>query len=234
MKRIKIPSDLTSLAYNNIKQHILEGRLHYDSRLTEAMLSKQLGISRSPIREALNSLEKEGLIRIEPRKGAFLRRFSIKEVGDLYDLRKILEISAVQTVRVTPKLVADLEKSVERIRGFLKENRKDAFISEDMWFHNSIAIASGNLQLCMVLENVQNQIWLCRCHTYSLSSSTAPRAHGSIVEALKQGDHTKATDAMGTHIEYVRQQLIYSLHRQQSSRPTIPEEGALGLDQSSK
>src|SRR5215469_14007133 len=97
MKKLKIPSNLTTLAYNSIKEYILEGRLDEDSRLTEEFLSTQLGISKSPIREALNRLETEGLIRIEPRKGAYLRRLSVDEVAELYDLREALEAHVVRT-----------------------------------------------------------------------------------------------------------------------------------------
>src|SRR5690349_16822452 len=104
MKKLKIPSNLTTLAYNSIKEYILDGRLDDDSRLTEEFLSTQLGISKSPIREALNRLEAEGLIRIEPRKGAYLRRLSVEEVGELYDLREALETHAVRTAKLTPAL----------------------------------------------------------------------------------------------------------------------------------
>jgi len=69
MKKLAIPNNLTTMAYNSIKEYIVNGRLDDNSRLTEEFLSTQLGISKSPIREALNRLEAEGLIRIEPRKG---------------------------------------------------------------------------------------------------------------------------------------------------------------------
>ncbi len=89
--------NLTTLAYESIKRYILEGDLDEESRLTEDFLSGQLGISKSPVREALNTLQGEGLVRIEPRRGAYLRRFTIKEVQDLYDLRETLEAHAVAT-----------------------------------------------------------------------------------------------------------------------------------------
>lgn len=219
MKKIKIPSDLTSLAYQSIKQHILEGSLDQDSRLTEALLSEQLGISRSPIREALNSLATEGLITIEPRRGASLRRFSVKEMSDLYDLRKVLELYAVQTAEITPKLLTTLEKSIERVRSLLDTNRKLEYIEEDMHFHGAIAEATGNQPLVSVLENIQNQIWLCRCKTYNLSASTAPKAHRAIVEALKHGDRKEARRAMENHISYVSHQLIDFVAKQQSNSP---------------
>src|SRR6266480_4132220 len=84
MRKIRIPENLTTLAYKAIKDSIWEGHLDEGARLTEERLSQLLGISKSPVREALNRLESEGLIRIEPRRGAYLRSFSIKEIDDLY------------------------------------------------------------------------------------------------------------------------------------------------------
>src|SRR5499427_1918248 len=107
MRKLKIPTNLTALAYRSIKDYILEGRLDEDSRLTEEFLSSQLGISKSPIREALNRLEAEGLIRIEARRGAYLRRLSIDEINELYDLREALEVHVVRTAKLTPALLAE-------------------------------------------------------------------------------------------------------------------------------
>src|SRR5690349_11502168 len=135
MKKLKIPSNLTTLAYSSIKEYILDGRLDENSRLTEEFLSTQLGISKSPIREALNRLETEGLIRIEPRKGAYLRRLSADEVGELYDLREALETHVVRTAKVTPALFAGLRASLKRQRAFLKSNDKARYIEEDGYYH---------------------------------------------------------------------------------------------------
>src|SRR5574340_898893 len=97
MKKLHIPSNLTSLAYDSIKRYILDGKLDEDARLTEEFLSTSLGISKSPIREALNRLETEGFIRIEPRRGAYLQEYSTQDIKDLYDLRNALETHAVHT-----------------------------------------------------------------------------------------------------------------------------------------
>src|SRR6201999_1519092 len=116
IRKLTAPQNLTALAYNSIKRHILEGKLDEETRLTEEFLSKRLGISKSPVREALNTLQAEGLIHIEPRRGARLRQFSVREVKNLYDLRENLEVFAVSIARVTPALLADLAKSIERTR----------------------------------------------------------------------------------------------------------------------
>src|SRR5437764_3615243 len=141
MRKLKIPTNLTALAYRSIKDYILEGRLDEDSRLTEEFLSGHLGISKSPIREALNRLETEGLIRIEPRKGAYLRRLSPEEVHDLYDIREALETHVVRTARLAPALFAELHQSLKRQRSYLKANDRARYIEEDVHFHAQLANA---------------------------------------------------------------------------------------------
>jgi DNA-binding GntR family transcriptional regulator len=215
MKKLKIPSNLTTLAYNSIKEYILEGRLNENSRLTEEFLSTQLGISKSPIREALNRLETEGLIRIEPRRGAYLRRLSTEEVTDLYDLREALETHVVRTAKLSPAVLAELHQSLKRQRAFLKANDRAHYIEEDVHFHAALAQATGNGHLCSVLENIQNQIWLSRRNSYDLSSSTAPDYHEAIVKALEANDRAKADTAMRDHIENVKQRLVEFLESSQ-------------------
>lgn len=208
MKKLKIPSNLTTLAYNSIKEYILEGRLDEASRLTEEFLSTQLGISKSPIREALNRLETEGLIRIEPRKGAYLPRLSTEEVTNLYDLREALETHVVRTAGLTPDILHELRQSLKRQRTFLKSNDRAHYIEEDVHFHATLAQATANTHLCTVLENVQNQIWLSRRNTYDLSSSTAPDSHEAIVDALERNERDRAAGAMRDHIQNVKRHLL--------------------------
>jgi len=208
MKKLNTPQNLTALAYDSIKAYILREELDENTRLTEDFLSKQLGISKSPVREALNSLHTEGLIRIEARRGAYLRRFSVKEVKDLYDLREAIEVYAVGVAKLSPRLLADLKSSIQRTKKFLKANDRVGHIEEDTKFHGLITAATGNLELCRVLANIQNQIWLCRRKTYDLSSSTSPAAHQSILTALERGDRAEAQKAMRSHIALVRQRLI--------------------------
>ena len=208
MKKLNTPQNLTALAYDSIKAYILREDLDENVRLTEDFLSGQLGISKSPVREALNSLHTEGLIRIEARRGAYLRRFSAKEVKDLYELREAIEVYAVGVAKLSPRLIADLKSSIQRTKKFLKANDRVGHIEEDTKFHGLITAATGNLELCRVLANIQNQIWLCRRKTYDLSSSTSPAAHQSILTALERGDRAEAQKAMRSHIALVRQRLI--------------------------
>ena len=101
-----------------------------------------------------------------------------------------------------------LRRSATETEKHLLANDKLGHIEEDMRFHELIATATGNAELCRVLANVQSQIWMCRRKTYNLSSSTAPKAHGAIVAALEKGDRPAAQAAMRNHISLVRQRLI--------------------------
>src|ERR1700759_1899644 len=103
-KVLRAPT-LTDLAYLSIKQHLLHGKLVEGARLTEESLATQLGISKSPVREALNRLESEGLISIEARRGAYVRTFTSEEARDLYDLREVLEVYAIARLKIPPSLL---------------------------------------------------------------------------------------------------------------------------------
>ena len=210
MQRLSIPQNLTTLAYESIKKGILEGTLS-EGRFTEESLSLLLGISKSPIREALNALQNEGLIRIEPRRGAYLRRFSVKEVQDLYEVREALEGYAVLAAKITPNLLEALEASIARTIDFLNRNDKIRHIEEDAYFHGLLASSAENAELSRILQNVQNQIWLFRGQTYDLSSSSAPEAHRRILQALRTGDHRAAEKATRAHIQHVRERLVAHL-----------------------
>ena len=227
MRKLKIPTNLTSLAYKSIKDYILEGRLDEESRLTEEFLSSQLGISKSPIREALNRLEAEGLIRIEARRGAYLRSFSNKEIDDLYDVREALEVHAVRTGVFTPATIKELRASNKRLRSYLKANDRTKYIDEDVSFHAAVARATGNARLCDVLENLQNQIWLFRRKTYDVSSSSAPDAHDALVDSLEKGgdNRTDAESVMSRHISNVRKRLIEHLEKAALEKPATERPG---------
>jgi DNA-binding GntR family transcriptional regulator len=218
VKKIRIPENLTTLAYKTIRDYIWEGRLDEGTRLTEEFLSRRLGISKSPIREALNRLESDGLIRIEPRRGAYLRSFSIKEIADLYDFREALEAHAVKTAQVTPELIEKLGQSVDRAKKFMKANDKLRYIDEDIHFHTLLAQSTGNDRLSKALENLQRLVWLFRRKTYDLSSSKAVVAHSAIVEALARHDKQNAERLMREHISGVGQKLIEFLESKEPEK----------------
>ena len=221
MRKIRIPENLTTLAYKTIKDSIWDGHLDEGARLTEERLSRQLGISKSPIREALNRLETEGLIRIEPRRGAYLRTFSIKEIDDLYGIREALEVHAVATVKVTPELTQRLWDSVERLKQYRELNDKFRHLEEAVNFHTILASGTGNEQLAKILDNLHQQVWLFRRKTYDASKSSAYAAHRAIVSSLVKGDKAEAQCLMHEHVSSVRRKLLAQLRSHDGNREAV-------------
>jgi DNA-binding GntR family transcriptional regulator len=211
LEKLIAPSSLTERAQLSIRRYILEGSFDAESRLTEDFFARHLGISKSPVREALNTLQSEGLIRIEPRRGVYLRRFSAKEIEDLYELREALEVFAAAVAKITPQLLEELDESVARTRRHLEADEKIAHIEEDIHFHGLIVSSTGNSELQRVFSNIQNKLWLCRCQSYGLTSTGTPLAHSEIAGALREHDRTRAEELLRRHIRMVRRALLASM-----------------------
>jgi len=219
MKKLTDTPNLTELTYRSIKEQVLNGTLREGTRLTEEQLANQLGISKSPVREALNRLEVEGLISIESRRGAYVREFSLKEVRDLFEFREVLELHSIATAEITPTLLAQLAESVERTKVFLSSGDKLKHIEEDLKFHAMIAEASGNHEFFRVFQNIQQKSLICRYKTYHLSGSAAPVSHGQICTALKMEDRARAMLAMQGHVRYVRDRLLDTMKENEVQIP---------------
>jgi DNA-binding GntR family transcriptional regulator len=217
--------NLTELVYQSLKKGMLDGTLIEGARLTEEQLAKQFGISKSPVREALNRLEAEGLVCIKARLGANVRKFSLEETRDIFNLRALLEEYSVEIAKITPSLLRDMEESVERTRQYLEDGDKLAHVEEDIHFHSLIAASSENVEFYNVFVSVQHKTILSRSKTYHLSPSSAPVNHQKIYEAFVEGDRGKATRAMREHIEFLRDSLLNFIEK--SGEGTMPREELL-------
>jgi DNA-binding GntR family transcriptional regulator len=210
LKLTKNPT-LTEQAYQSVKRQLLNGSFPEGSKLTEEYLSSALGISKSPVREALMRLESEGLISIEARRGAYVRKFSAKEVHDLYDVRALLEVHAVSIARITPELLEQMAGSIERMRNNLEAGDKLRHIEEDIHFHGLIAGSTGNTEFGRILGNIQQKSLLCRMATFYLSATAASASHQKIYLAMRDGDRERAQGEMRDHILFVRDTLLRSM-----------------------
>jgi len=208
VRKLNIPDDLTTLAYRSIRKSILDGDVGPESKLTEDALARKLGISKSPIREALTRLESEGLVRIAPRRGAFVVHFSAADVSDLFGLREALEEYAVRTLVIGPELLAELRRHIDSAESFWKAGDRLSYIREDVKFHRALARATGNQRLMQVMENVQNQGLIFRRHTFHLSSEVSLQMHKRIFSALENRDRETAAVLMRQHIASVRGKLV--------------------------
>lgn len=209
--RLTIPESLTQRAFRLIRNEIVEGRLDSSQRLTEEFFAKKFGISKSPIREALNRLEAEGLVQIVPRRGAFVITITVRDAEEIYEMREMLEAAAIRNFEPDGQVIARLRRSLAAARNYLKANDKLRYIREDMTFHSIIAQANRNSRLRKALENMHHQMLILRHQTYHLTSHSSVVHHHQILQALEKGDRKAAEKLMVGHIRAVRDGLVEHL-----------------------
>ena len=134
----------------------------------------------------------------------------------------MLEVFAAGSIQITPELVEELEGSVERTRIYLEQDQKALYIEEDIRFHAMIVTATGNQELHRVFANIQDQLWLCRCQTYNLTSPDTPESHREISRAIREHDRQRAQEVMRRHISLVRDALLRSVTSRQSEATAVP------------
>lgn len=221
---LRIPDNLTQRAYRAIRDEILKGKLNGEMRLTEGFFASRYKVSKSPIREAMNRLEAEGLIIIRPRRGAFVAGFSRQDIEEIYDLRETLEAAAVRGIVPDPKVIARLRAALNAAKASLREKNKVDYILADADFHRVLAQANPNMRLRKILESMHGQMLILRHSTFELSSGRSVLQHQGILEALEKGNNEAAARLMSQHIRAVKAKLLTSSSGQPSpsdSRPSM-------------
>jgi DNA-binding GntR family transcriptional regulator len=206
-----------------IREAILDGRLQPGQRLKEEDLAKQLGISRTPVREALLMLQVEGLIVATPNRGATVRVHTPDDLEDLYVLRAMLEGHAVRRAasRVTAEQVDELRESCERFDGLEPEDELRELVRENLFFHNTILEIAGSARLASMVRRVielplvyKSYIW------YSPDQKRiSSHYHRQIVNALAGGDGERAELIMKEHVFEARDLLVARLRAEESASP---------------
>jgi DNA-binding GntR family transcriptional regulator len=197
------PSSLTDQACNLIKDVILKGGYEPNQRLNEVELSNSFGISRSPIREAIQRLANDGLVKLLPRRGAFVSNFSSKEVEEILELRECLEVMAVR-LAVERADQSQYSKLLELLNetGDVIERNRYTFYPWDSDFHLKIAECAKNEKLQDNIYKVNAQILLIRYRSGSKSgrAKEALNEHTEIYKALYERNREKSEQLMMRHL----------------------------------
>jgi DNA-binding GntR family transcriptional regulator len=192
-----------------LRQAILSGELPAGQVLGEESLARQLGISRTPIREALLRLHSDGLVDMPPNRPAAVRSFSPDDLHELHSLRAILEGHAARIAaeRLTDQDFAALEASCQRY-GKLQKEDKDLpkLVDENFAFHGIIVEAAASERLTAMIRQVSAVPLIYKSYmTYSVDNrTTAWKDHLGILEALKDRDAAESERRMKAHIEWAR------------------------------
>jgi len=198
--------------YEEIVRLIVSGELPSGGSIDEKSLTEKLQVSRTPFREAIGTLAKEGLIEIRPYRGFFVRSFSRKEIQDLYELRKTLECFAVELAvpQMSDRDIAQFERILDEAVAALRRRDMATYGVRDKEFHETIAERSGNAALIETLARLALQIQLCRtiANENSDLAERAARERDEILAAFKARDIPRAAALMRIHISDVQEAVL--------------------------
>ena len=198
----QIPLDsyrrLRDVVVDNIRQAIISGQFPAGMRLMELQLAEEMGVSRTPVREAIRKMELEGLVVMIPRRGAYVADISIKDINEVYEIRTALDVLAagLAAERIGEPLVA--AKDYPRI------------IENDTAFHDVIYKASRNRRCMNIISNLREQITAIRGRSmpYPGRLDDMIKEHQAIYDAIAQRSVDKAQKAVRTHMENAERTLL--------------------------
>lgn len=207
---------LREVVFDAVREAIIQGVLSPGERLMEFQLAEQLGVSRTPVREAIRKLELEGFVIMIPRKGAYVAGISLKDIADVFEVRAAMEALAMVLAaeRITEEELEELERILVSKTEVIELDEIEKFIELDKKFHDVLYRASRNQRLMQILINLQDEVH--RFRSVSLASPGRMRAaldeHRQLVEALSERDLERAESLAWEHIENAENSLLESVH----------------------
>ena len=181
----------------------------------EIQLAEELGVSRTPVREAIRKLELEGYVIMMPRRGTYVANLSIRDVNEVFEIRTSLDslASGLAAERITDEELESLQRLLVLISEYIESNNMEKIVETDMQFHDLLYQASRNTRLVGIIYNLREQ--LTRFRSTSMSFPGRLKAtldeHRQIVEAIAQGDVKAAQHAAEYHMEKSEQTLLQSM-----------------------
>lgn len=221
LKKIGGIENLTDRAYQVLKDYIVSLPMNADVKLSETRLAAELGISKTPVREALRQLATEGLIDIQSRRGTFLVKFSSEDVKEIFDIREYLEALAVNELitKVTDEDIKKLTKLLTDSSSSALAGDKTKYSEIDADFHALLVSLSGNTRLYRIFTTIQAQIQGVRTRSIRLPGrpDKSNKEHWELLKALQERDQETAEKVIREHIRNVKEDLLANF--QQAGRP---------------
>ncbi|RDY22998.1 GntR family transcriptional regulator [Romboutsia maritimum] len=203
---------LRDVVFENLREAILEGKLRPGQRLMEVQLAEQLGVSRTPVREAIRKLELEGLVVMLPRKGAYVANMSLKDIIDVLEVRASLEglSASLAAERISEEGIEELKRISEEFNTSTIEADIDTLLKKDVEFHECIFKATNNKKLHQLINTLWEQVYRFRVTYISDydSSVSIIEEHKNILDAIISGDSELAQKYATEHIEKAEQFMI--------------------------
>ncbi|MBR0456360.1 MAG: GntR family transcriptional regulator [Firmicutes bacterium] len=200
---------LREMVYEELKMQILKGSIIPGTRMMEVELAEEMGVSRTPIREAIRKLEKEGLVTIEPRRGAYASMISTEDMVEILEVRQDLEGLAAYFAanRMSDEQMAELKEVSNNYNEAVKRGKMEDMIKYDTRFHHIIVESCRNKILVQMIEQLQELVLRFRYIYYDnfRRAENMPEEHEAIVAAISEGDADKARAAADIHIDRLKE-----------------------------
>lgn len=213
---------LRDVVFQTLRQSILRGELEPGERLMEIHLADRLGVSRTPIREAIRKLELEGLVVMIPRRGAIVASITEKDLQDVLEVRRTLEIMAAEIAcdRITPEQLAELADAGREFRKLKDSDDYTSLAAADVRFHDIIYAATDNQRLISILNNLREQMYRYRLEYLKDSGSheKLDGEHEAIYESIHNGDKEAVCAMIGQHIDNQMTAILDAIHENEKKK----------------
>jgi len=211
---IKQPESLAKMAYEAIRKSILSGQWKIGELYNEKAIAADLGISRTPVREALLELASQDLIIFLPRRGLMVNRFTRRDVDEIFELRKAIELAAVEKITIAspPFDLFEIEEALLSQRKAVKQKDYLAFMEADRLFHIRFSELTNNRRLIAILDNIRDMIHVMGAKALALEGRAIEviGEHQTIFEAVKKGNIEEARRAMAYHLDQSKEAVVES------------------------
>ena len=212
---------LRDVVFNTLRQAILRGELKPGERLMEIQLANKLGVSRTPIREAIRKLELEGLVLMIPRKGAEVAEITEKNLRDVLEVRCALEELAVQLAcdRMDEGGIKAMKEASAQFCNTLDSDDITRIAQADVAFHDIIYAATDNRRLIQLLNNLREQMYRYRIE-YLKKKECYPQLleeHQTIIDSIESRDKGRATQITGQHIKNQAEAVVDTIREKEES-----------------
>lgn len=222
---------LREVVFMTLRRRILKGELKPGERLMEISLANQLGVSRTPIREAIRKLEHEGLVEMIPRRGAHVAEITRQELNDVLEVRKSLDVLAIRkAVRyIEDRDMKALEEAERTFQSLIERGDAELVMlgEADEHFHDIIYRATRNRRLLQILSNLREQMY--RFRVEYLKDKDIRRKlveeHDNIIRALARRDEEGAVRLIELHIDNQYTTINRALDLRDAANRAVPGEG---------
>jgi len=216
-ERFQKPTTLATEIARHLREAIIKGELAPGERVNESKLTRDLALSRSPVREAIRILESEGLLTLEPHRGAHVRPLGDDDLQEIFDVRLMIESHGLRRDphRITAEVIAPLRVAVDEARAALAANVFEVWHQASLRFHDGLVALAGNRQLTRLHEELKISLRRYQISVIGLlgQPERSHAEHEAILDALEHGKLEQGAALVAAHITNLKEAVLKAMVR---------------------